>query len=225
MDDILRVVFFLVILGVGALIKRMGEKREEETAQKNAPRSLRKEELPEATRRMIYGEQGVPTARTARPAGYAEDDRDGVNDEGDAGRAASGKRDVLVMLEEMARQAQGANPVTRTPTPVARPAPPQAAPQRAVPQQPVRRASMEPERVSPQARPVPAGRPAPRPVPAPPVSAKPAAPPAKPAAKAPEPKREQRKAAGSLGALLRNMDDVRRGVIMSEILGTPKGMV
>ncbi|MBI5093289.1 MAG: hypothetical protein HZB26_12720 [Candidatus Hydrogenedentes bacterium] len=221
MDNIAQIIFLVIILGIGAVIKRISEKSQEEERKKSPPRTTRAEDLPEATRRMIYGTPEVPMARPARPAVF-EEDREGINDEGEeAPRGRAQKTpDVLVLLQQMAQQAQGAAPVSRTPAPVARPVPARPAGQPPMRRVPVEQAPLRP--AAPQRQtPPPRQQPKQRPMPAQAVPPKAVVPP--PAAKAAAPRRERK--AAPLRAILRDLDDVRRGIVLAEVLGTPKGLL
>lgn len=66
LDNIFGLIVFLVVGGL-SMLSQMMAKRKEEERRRNQPRKLDPSELPEATRRMLYGD--APNIPTARPRG------------------------------------------------------------------------------------------------------------------------------------------------------------
>lgn len=248
MDSVIGPLFVILMLVISIAGKIQERKRAKEEQQK-APR-IHAEDLPPATRRAIYGSSDVPVARakdvalSERSSVLAELERAGKS-----GSAAMPERTPSVFEPRTARPAptrpMAARPPQTRPTPprpvqTSRMQRPPAMPQRGAPTLRERaqdiRAQIEKalqqaveEALPPQAPP-PVRRTAPR-------SAAPRRAVASPAPEersVAQPRHEEAApvhGAGPRGhrrrssrGLFANMNDVRRGIVMSEILGPPKAL-
>ncbi|HIJ75001.1 MAG TPA: hypothetical protein HPP83_12960 [Candidatus Hydrogenedentes bacterium] len=215
MESLILLIVGAAVLGLFTVINKVQEQIERERRRQTRESRLDASELPEATRRQLYGSpEGPPVARPAvRPA---------------PGQQRREWRPPVAVP-------RGGRPVVPPPVP---PPQRQAQPgQRRVPQPPgtpvllrevLERATRR-EPIPAQARPVPAPR---RPQPPLETVAKPAPrrrPPApkqrRAAAPRPQPQRvpARPKRAGAR-VLFADLDDARRGIVMSEILGPPVSM-
>ncbi len=210
MDNLLGLLIFAVIAIVGLLNKAAQNRKGGEEAPPSTP-PIEPEDLPETLRRMIYGDaRPIPKARPAQPpqarapyqppvARPAQQPRQTTPQQ----RQARPQRNVIVQAAP-----RTAEPSGDTPTPT----------------------RMRPDQV----------RPAPRPAPVPHASA-PKAPKPVPRPSAPAPaavsqvaqqvaarmatrKRTEPKKAAPAGAFFKSIDEVRRGIVISEILGPPVSM-
>ncbi len=88
MDHSIGSILFIIITAVATLVKYLNKKKEEEEKRRQSMPAPRPEDLPEATRRMLYGDSQVPTARkrqapaqptviVARPRQVIGEDEDG----------------------------------------------------------------------------------------------------------------------------------------------------
>lgn len=255
----------LAIFSVASKVREQ-RKEEERRAQKARGKKEERLDLPEATRRTLYGEPGIPTAkpreapppvaypmrevreqpRPARPieveapeARHAPAERQRhipaetphgprqttpSASQPQAGRKPSSLEELFREMQRRVEQQMGVPQPQPQPQPQPRPRPQQK--QR--PQQQHSTASYEQARKRQQAERAQAmqRQHAPRPE-APqhaqrggPARGKQAPTTAAPAAH-PKKQRQRRPAAA---ALFRDLDDVRRGIIMSEILGTPRSL-
>lgn len=217
MESLVPIIIFLVILALSG-ISRLAQKQRLEDKERSQGRT-RPQDLPERTRRMIYGDS-VPTARPRQPGGEGQEPS-GMRPEQPAPTAARPMelRDLMdAFLGERSSASRRAEPppIGRIPEEVRRPAVPPERP-RVQPQarpQPVRRHARPPaQRVAqPKRQPAPieGQRPQPKPL------AQAQRPPERPPAPRRVPARRCR--------LLAGIEEVRRGIILSEILGPPKAL-
>ena len=221
-----QVIIFLIFIGVAAAInaaKKFQEKQQQE--HRDSEPKLSRDDLPEATRRMLYGDSAEPQTAQPRsePGIPVAQPRQAVPPRRVQQQAAPAQR------REFVREAR---PVPQRRVAVARP--PEEAPARPVPEalaeaqwqeqedQRAVRARMQralQERGQRQAQ-----RKARRPAQAekPQAEARPQRA-ARPAAPAPRPQPAARRPL-NLVELFGDMHAVRRGIIMQEVLGTPKGL-
>lgn len=159
MENLLAFVVFIVIAAVSMAQKAREARKKAEEESRHLEELSRRPELPEATRRVLYGEGGEPPRPTAPPphTDLPEATR----------RILYGDRTEIPMARPRGDTAAPARPVV-----VARPAPPSAPPDR-VPRSPGRPDG--PTVRQPQARPQP--RPAPQRPPSPAAPVRPAVPP------------------------------------------------
>ena len=227
MNDTLGLIIFLVIAVISILGKL--KRKPEDEPQQPPSETPDFNDIPDILRRMFTGEAGVPKARPARPREVDDDE---------------GWQPVPPVILQAPRRRESSyqppvaqpavRPVPETEGPV-RPRPPIVV-KEPVPAPMTRQAPRPIPRPAPQAvPPQPAPRPAAPPQPAvSPVltraqtlSVKSLRAPNAPKCKAPEDSpaqgrgRQQRHAACGL---VSNLDDVRRGIILSEVLGPPVSM-
>lgn len=231
MESFLPFIIIVVITGLSLLNKLQERKRVEAERQEAEENRSDYEDLPEATRRMVYGDGGPPEARpqpappgvrTARPAQPAQRPVPSELDQ----MPEAFRRIVEALQPELARQAP--------PKPV-QPAP--AAPQRP-PSPPLRPARQEARRAFPSleaqsrrpVQPIPPQRVQREQVQRPrPQATRPAKP--RPQRRRPVPRpapvaaRGRRRPPPPRGLrLFDDLQDVRRGIVLSEILGPPVSM-
>jgi len=224
MEQLILLVVFLVIAGLFSVIKKVQEQVEQEKRRQERERRQEAEGLPEATRRLLYGneepERAAPDT-SAQPLRGRREWRPPV--------AVPRGRPTQPVVPPPVPPAPSrrAKPIQqRAPQPrVPRPQRPAKTAQRRVPQPPGTPVSVhEVLRRGPQAR--PAAKPAQRPAPESPQRPRPRArrrPTAAPPPQRPAPHRVKRKRAPAK-ALFSGLDDIRQGVVMREILGPPVSM-
>lgn len=229
MEGLAPLIIFAVLAIAGVLRKVYEQRREAEEARDRATRrKIRREDLPEATRRLLYGE-GTKTAepRGATPPPVPQ------------GRPRQAVPAIPVSREQ-AQPRPGPQPQVRPTAQPARPVP-RPAPQR--PAQPVQRAQQprplpQPHQ-RPQRRPRPQPQRPPQPQAPPPAEAEEPARPARQArrrparrpgparprtAQRPRSARRVKRARPATHALFSGLDDVRRGIVAAEVLGPPKAL-
>ncbi len=252
MDSFFGFLVFVVIMAVVSIVRKMQEAKQE--AARKEDTSLRREDLPEATRRRLYGEgpggdMEVPVARprtqapVARPAAQEPEsvyerspawELEMRDENAAAGWEKSAQEDRRVPWEEAEERPVPAPPQRRAPIPVQqRPRLQQPAPPRA--EDPLRQAREVMEQIL--------GRSAPPQEPARPLrpqrERRPAAQRPQPPASAPKPAQTQaaqarpqapvvpkaeRAKSREFYDLITDMDSVRRGIVLLEVLGPPKAL-
>ncbi len=253
MDSFFGFLVFVVIMTVVSLVRKIQEAKQEAARKEDA--SLRREKLPEATRRRLYGEgpgadTDIPVARprtqapAARPVAQGPEsvyDRlpawelETRDEHALAGWEKAAQEDRRVPWEEAEERPVPAASQRRAPIPVQqRPRPQQPAPpseedplrqarelmeqilgRSAPPQEPARPLRPQRERRRPAAR-------KPQPPPAAPKPAQTQAAQARP--EAPDAPRAARAKSHKFYDLISDMDSVRRGIILLEVLGPPKAL-
>ncbi|MBI4558065.1 MAG: hypothetical protein HY706_10835 [Candidatus Hydrogenedentes bacterium] len=234
--DFIPILIFIVLV-IGSVVKKAWDTMQE-NRQGGGPKPTTREQLPEATRRTIYGPPGVRQAKPARRDMYDEEDEE--DDEGEGRPALEDSSSEEGEAAEEVRPAIPVRPVPRVPSPVQRPAAPRpvAQPRRARPVvfTPKEQRRPEPPVTVPfdleELRRMLTGEAPvrPRPSPAPPKPAAPppkkVKPPARVQAQQPAPSKSRRRPErrSVIAALLSSRNDLRRGILLHEILGPPKGL-
>ncbi|MCC6144379.1 MAG: hypothetical protein IT368_11290 [Candidatus Hydrogenedentes bacterium] len=233
MENLIGFIIFLIIAVISMIGKMQEARKEREEAQQNA-RRVRPEDLPEKTRRMLYGDdveipqaqprQGVPPPVPTQAPVRPQPVRDVMSEPWEAPRPVQDQRDVSPAQQpyipretpppvpqrpvQMPRQTDPAEQARRMMEDMWRQAQrqfqQQMETQQPRPQQQPQatrqvRRKRRPE-AQPQEGPAPAPQPRPRPAPV-----------------APAPSRQH-------AFLFGDLKDVRRGILMAEILGPPKGL-
>lgn len=230
MEDILGFVIFLVIIVISIInkIRTDAKESQERPVQRKRPVSL--DDIPEATRRMLYGDgSDIPVAKPRTAASEHHRPTPVTPHPVTARRVdleqEEGQKPIFTVPPPP--------PVYSPPHPVPQPAPQMMQPQRPVPirqtpvqqvrrqppvmQQPLRREYQQQQRPQPRPRPQPAARHT--------YQDEEEGPKKKYVSPKPQPQMRQATATSggySLHALLASKNDLARGILLKEILGSPK---
>jgi hypothetical protein len=203
-DDLFGLLIFLVVAAIGVLGKVFQKPQTGESDTPAAP-PVKPEQLPEVLRRMLMGE--APPVRKARPA-QSENDEGPMQPEVRVPQRAPYQPPIARPAQTEPREGQPRRKVIVQ-------APPQ-------PREPAAPPRMRPEQIPPAARPIripQAMKPVPKPALRVPTAPQPAA--QRSPAPQPAPARRLQPKAVPAGAFFRNVDEIRRGIIVSEILAPP----
>jgi hypothetical protein len=236
MEELFKSIVGLVVLVgfvIAALSKAAREQRAQAAKKSGEPKQIRAEDLPEATRRILYGTPGVRRARPAAPTQLEH--REEEENEGEKGLEEAGiahEESAPEYLEPMrpapslrqGRPPRVAQPIRR-PQPHAAPRPVVILEEPRVPPLTLPGLVKELIRQQREATRVPAPPPPPRKV-TPRDRPRPALKPLKEPMPAAPAKRPRRPASPQpfLKALLATREDLRKGIVLREILGPPKGL-